>query len=74
MAFTINVDRGGRASPRGFDASRSGRNVSIAILVLFVAFCLYDYSSYGQGYVGASLSVAQRAVQSFFASNFRVRL
>jgi hypothetical protein len=53
----------------------SGRTTGhlTALAIAFVAFCIFDYSPYGYGYVSAALGDAQRWFRGFVAS-FRLKM
>ncbi len=72
MAFSLHVD--GRGSGRSARKSTLSTKATLVVLgIAFAAFCIYDFSPSGGGYVGTSLGQAQRAVQGF-VNGFRVKM
>lgn len=72
MAFSLHVD--GRGSERASSKSTlSAKATLIVLAIAFGAFCAYDLSPSGQGYVGSSLGHAQRSVQGFVGS-FKLKM
>ncbi len=72
MALSVNLARSTAAPTRSASAT-SPKTMLAVFAVLFAIFCVWDYSSYGAGYVAAVLGEMQRAFQGFVFS-FRLRM
>ena len=72
MAFTVNVGRADTRALRKAAPVSMGRFLA-TLAIIFGAFCLYDYSSYGDGLVAAGLQSAQHSFQAF-VNSFRLRM
>ena len=71
MSFGLQIRQ--RGSDRRVRSSSDAVGPLAAIAIAFVAFCVYDYSSYGHGYVSAFLGESQRWFQGFVAS-FKLKM
>lgn len=72
MAFSLQV--GGRGQTRSASKSYLSLQASFVLLAIaVVAFCIYDYSPAGSGYVAQSLGSAQRDFQGF-VNTFRLKM
>jgi hypothetical protein len=72
MAFSVNYGRTQAVARRRSAPTSMARTLAVAA-ILFALFSIYDYSSYGHGYVAMALSSAQYSFQEFMG-RFRVRL
>lgn len=72
MGFSVNIDRPAHEPTRSASAM-SAKTMFGIVAVLFAVFCAWDYSSYGGGYVNASLGAMQHSFQGFVLS-FRLRM
>ena len=72
MSFSVNVTPVATASRPGFKGSGNTKGMLIVFAIVFIAFCFYDYSPYGYGYVAEALGQMQRWVQST-VGGFRIK-
>jgi hypothetical protein len=63
MAFSVNVGTERDNLRRPAKPTGSGTNGLAVLAILFVAFCIFDYSPYGTGVVASVLADAQRWFQ-----------
>lgn len=73
MAFTLQVDGRGRGS-KARGTSVGTQSTLIVLAIMFVGFCVYDFSSMGHGFVASSLSSMQRSMQGGLSKTFQPRL
>ena len=71
MSFGLQLRQ--RGSDRRARSSGDAVGPLAAIAIALLAFCVYDYSSYGHGFVSAFLGDSQRWFQGFVAS-FKLRM
>ncbi|NNM74834.1 hypothetical protein [Enterovirga aerilata] len=71
MAFGLHIEQhgaSGRIRPSG-----NSMGPLVVIAIAFAAFCVFDYSPYGYGYVAQFLGDAQRWFQRF-VRGFQLRM
>lgn len=73
MSFSINLDRDRDLKARTFKPSASLSKTMTVFGLLFLAFCIFDYSPYGTGLVASGLADAQRWFQGEIGS-LRIRM
>jgi hypothetical protein len=71
MSFGLHIEQ--RGATGKLRSSRDTTGPLTAIAIVFVAFCIYDYSPYGHGFVAAGLGDAQRWFQGFVAG-FKLKM
>lgn len=72
MSFSVNVNPSSAATQPSFKSSEGTKGTLAVFAVFVLAFCIYDYSSYGHGFVAESLIHLQRWAQSTLGG-FRVK-
>ena len=71
MSFPMRIEQ--RVPDRRRRPSGDAMGPLTAIGIVFAAFCVYDYSPYGHGYVAILLADAQRWFQGFVGS-FKLKM